>query len=199
MHRFDSKKIVVCALADVTDITTNNNASALVSVLQPDLVPQTPAKIQACNHYKMAIDDIEAPFDGLSHARVQQIEELCEFAIDWHAGERANDPAHGDMIVHCYAGISRSTAAAFVILCALNPTVSETTIARYLRQNAPSANPNRLIVSLGDRVLRRNGQMSKALQSIGRPSVAAYASPPVTLHSNLSQPLTGIDSSPAAA
>ena len=47
------------------------------------------------------------------------------------------------MVIHCYAGISRSTAAAFITLCALNPATPETLIARRLREASPSATPTR--------------------------------------------------------
>ena len=56
-------------------------------------------------------------------------EALIEFALDW-GGD-------GDMVVHCWAGISRSTAAAFTALCAINPLGYEAVIAASLRQASP--------------------------------------------------------------
>ena len=47
----------------------------------------------------------------------------------------------GPMVVHCWAGISRSTAAAFTALCAINPQVPEELIARRLREASPTAYP----------------------------------------------------------
>ena len=83
-------------------------------------------------------------------------------------------------MVHCYAGISRSTAGAFVTACALNPQRDETTIARALRAASPTATPNRRIVALADQMLGRNGRMVTAIESIG-PGMAAYASEPFRL------------------
>ncbi len=41
------------------------------------------------------------------------------------------------MVIHCYAGISRSTAAAFIATCALRPDRDEAEIARELREPRP--------------------------------------------------------------
>ena len=81
------------------------------------------------------------------------------------------------MVVHCWAGISRSTAAAYTALCAINPYASEELIARRLREASPTAFPNRLIVRLADTALGRNGRMIRAVESIGRGVVASEAVP----------------------
>ena len=57
------------------------------------------------------------------------------------------------MVVHCWAGISRSTAAAFISLCAINPDAPEELIAARLREASPTAYPNRLMVRLADAAL----------------------------------------------
>jgi predicted protein tyrosine phosphatase len=84
------------------------------------------------------------------------------------------------LVVHCYAGISRSTAGAFVTACALNPGRDEMVIARALRDASPTATPNRRIIALADRILTRNGRMVMAIEQIG-PGTAAYASEPFRL------------------
>lgn len=66
-------------------------------------------------------------------------------------------------LIHCRAGISRSTAAAFVTACALNPLADEEAIAVALRRVAPFARPNELLVRLGDSALAREGRMSAAI------------------------------------
>ena len=71
------------------------------------------------------------------------------------------------MVVHCYAGISRSTASAFAVACALNPARSEAAIARQIRQVSPFAWPNRLIVTIADKLLDRQGRMIRALDEMG--------------------------------
>ena len=70
-------------------------------------------------------------------------------------------------MVHCFAGISRSTAGAFVTACALNPKRDESEIARAIRQASPTAQPNARIVSIADRLLKRDGRMINAVEAIG--------------------------------
>jgi predicted protein tyrosine phosphatase len=71
------------------------------------------------------------------------------------------------MVVHCYAGISRSTAAAFVAACALSPKRDEVEIAARLRAASPTAYPNRRLVALADDYLGRSGRMRAAIEKIG--------------------------------
>ena len=180
MTTSEQKRLFVCGLSAVQDTVDETVAGALVSVLHPELIPETPERIASDQHFKLAIDDIEAPHNGLAHAEADHIVDLCHFARQWHT----SDPYPGTLVVHCYAGISRSTAAAFVILCALNPDMSELAIARYLRQQSTTAIPNRLIVGLGDEVLSRKGRMSKAIRTIGSGSCTDTARP-FALQANL--------------
>ncbi|MBV9556017.1 MAG: hypothetical protein JO254_02955 [Pseudolabrys sp.] len=84
------------------------------------------------------------------------------------------------MVVHCYAGISRSTAAAFVAACALNPGRDEMQIAQAIREASPTATPNARIVSIADRLLGRRNRMVRAIESIG-PGTMAYEGHPFSL------------------
>jgi predicted protein tyrosine phosphatase len=81
------------------------------------------------------------------------------------------------MVVHCFAGISRSTAAAFTAACALNPERDEMQIARAIRDASPTAMPNIRIVSIADRMLRRNGRMVRAVEALGRGQEAMEGHP----------------------
>jgi predicted protein tyrosine phosphatase len=84
------------------------------------------------------------------------------------------------MVVHCFAGISRSTAGAFVAACALNPRRDEAAIAWQLRRLSQTASPNRRIVSIADRMLGRSGRMIDAVETIG-PGLSAYEGDPFQL------------------
>ena len=47
----------------------------------------------------------------------EHVADLVQFALDWDR--------KAPLLIHCWAGISRSTAAAFITLCALNPQADE--------------------------------------------------------------------------
>ncbi len=161
--------IHVCSLARLHDIVDETGASHVVTLLRDiDLVTR-PARVAPDNHLIIHVDDITCPQEGYTHACEEHIEDLIDFVQAWDR----NAP----MVVHCYAGISRSTAGAFAAACALNPQRDETAIAQALRRASPTAMPNALIVSLADRVLGRSGRMVEAVQAIGPGMMAIQADP----------------------
>ena len=80
------------------------------------------------------------------------------------------------LLIHCWAGISRSSAAAFAMACDRNPGF-ERDIAVELRRRSPSATPNRLMVRLADDLLERDGRMVDAIDAIGRGAEAREGEP----------------------
>jgi len=72
------------------------------------------------------------------------------------------------LLIHCHAGVSRSTAAAYITACALRPPGEEVALAAHLRAACPEATPNALMVRLGDKALGRGGAMRAAIAGIGR-------------------------------
>ena len=84
------------------------------------------------------------------------------------------------LVVHCWAGISRSTAAAFVSVCALRPERDEREIAWAIRRASPTAMPNIRIVTFADAMLQRKGRMVAAVEAIGR-GVECYEGHPFRL------------------
>ena len=81
------------------------------------------------------------------------------------------------LVIHCYAGISRSTASAFAAVCALNPGRDEMSVARQIRKASPTAFPNRRIVALADQALERKGKMLLALDAMGPGSMEVAGQP----------------------
>ena len=72
------------------------------------------------------------------------------------------------ILIHCWAGISRSTATAYITACVHNPDADEHAIAQALRDASPTATPNRRFIALADAALGRNGRMKAAIEAIGR-------------------------------
>jgi len=107
----------------------------------------------------LSMDDIAQAIDGYELPAEAHVTRLIEFVTGW---DRA-----APMVVHCYAGISRSTAAAFTAACALNPKRDEAEIANAIRSASPTAQPNARIVGIADRLLSRNGRMVRAVEDLG--------------------------------
>jgi predicted protein tyrosine phosphatase len=120
--------------------------------------------VAEANHLILGMDDIAVPMDGYVLPGDDHVTRLIAFVRGW---ERAKP-----MVVHCYAGISRSTAGAFVAACALNPRRDEAVIAQEIRRASRTATPNARIIAIADRLLDRNGRMIAAIEAIGRGEMA---------------------------
>ncbi len=164
-----SASVHVCPLRLVPEILKRTDAQHLVSAINADLMPMTPEAIAADRHLKLGMHDIVEPRPGLVCPGPEHISELLEFVHSWDRRE--------PMLIHCYAGISRSTAAAFIALCALNPDASEDLIASRLRLSSETACPNRLFIALADKMLGRDGRMITAVGRMGRGTPADECSP----------------------
>jgi predicted protein tyrosine phosphatase len=161
--------IHVCSLSRLHQTVLDTGARHVVTLLKDTDLVQRPECILQDNHLILGMDDINEPLDGYVVPADDHVTELLTFVRGW---DRANP-----MVVHCYAGISRSTAGAYVAACALNPSRNELTIAQELRRISATASPNLRIVAIADRMLGRSGRMSAAIETIGRGMTAYEANP----------------------
>ncbi len=161
--------IHVCSLSRLYATVDETGARHIVTLLRLTDRVERPKHIAADNHLVLAVDDISEPMEGYSVPGEEHVARLIEFAGAW---DRATP-----LVVHCFAGISRSTAGAFVAACAINPGRNELEIAQAIRRASRTAQPNARIVSIADRLLKRNGRMVHAIESLGPAHVATEGIP----------------------
>jgi predicted protein tyrosine phosphatase len=159
--------IYVAPLSLVETTVADANVSHLVTLINGETLISTPPSIVPDRHLRLAMNDICEPQPGLVLPCETHVADLITFAREWDR--------QAPLLIHCWAGISRSTAAAFISLCALNPEGSEIELARALRRASPTAYPNRLLVALADEILTRDGRMINAVEEIGRGEIAEEA------------------------
>jgi predicted protein tyrosine phosphatase len=157
--------ITVCPFHAVSRLVDAGDITHVMSLLGPDTPHLTLERLQPKCHLQLTFHDITEPLDGFTAPQREHVEEILDFARSWQ-------PPAG-LLIHCWAGISRSTAAAFTAMCALNPDDDEAEIAWTLRHMSPTASPNRLMVRFADDLLGRRGRMIAAVDAIGR-GVQAY-------------------------
>jgi len=159
----------VCPLSRLTETVTATRASHVVSLMGAGAVVERPAGITAERHLFIGVSDIVEPLEGYVLPAAEHIERLLGFVQAWGR--------ESPLVFHCWAGISRSTAAAYIAACALAPERDEAGIALDLREASPSATPNPRFVALADDLLGRRGRMVDAIRSIGRGAEAMEGTP----------------------
>lgn len=150
-------KIWVSSLDKVHVIAARTRPERVVSLLGATPFPDIPGYDEG-RHHRLEVDDIRQPEDGRATPNAARIEPMIEFLKRW----RREEP----LLVHCWAGISRSTATAFVAACLHNPEADESDIAAAIAHASPTAYPNTLIVSIADDILGRRGRMADAAAAL---------------------------------
>ncbi len=152
-------RLLVIPLSALDESIAAHRPSHLVSLLSPQHMIATPEGFAAERHLKLGVNDVADPSAGEHPPSRGHIDALLEFSRGWDA--------RSPLMVHCWAGISRSMASAFTILCDRLGPGREIEIARAMRRRAPHAAPNALLVTHADAALGRGGAMIAALNSMG--------------------------------
>ncbi len=153
-------RVHVCSLARIDETAHAIGARSMVTLINVGTPVTRPACIPADRHLFIGMSDIAQPLPGHVAPDVEHVETLLSFVRAWDRRE--------PLLVHCWAGVSRSTAAAFVTACALNPARDEKEIASAIRAASPTATPNPRFVAMADGMLGRGGRMVAAVETIGR-------------------------------
>ena len=124
------------------------------------------------HHLALRFNDITAPMAGHVAPSADTVRVILAFGERWRAAATG-----APLLVHCFAGISRSTAAAYMLACAFSPRGREEALARALRTASPTATPNSLMVALADDLLDRRGRMIASVEALGRGVFAAEGAP----------------------
>ncbi len=168
--------LVICSFADACERA--RDFDAVISIESPGAAvgngqlqrfrkPTEPAHLVLCFH------DIEDAAQATPPQR-QHVADGLAFART-HAGRR--------LLIHCFAGISRSTALAYAILVDRHRAqADESALLERLLALRPQACPNRLMVRYADALLGRDGRMIAAVED--HPTIIAtrrrnFSPPPV--------------------
>jgi predicted protein tyrosine phosphatase len=156
----DTSMILVTPLSAVEETIHLYRPSHLVTLLSPEHMIETPDGFDPARHLRLSVNDVAEAWGADMPPEPHHVDKLLTFGRTWNAD--------APMLVHCWAGISRSMAAAYILLNDRMGPGFEEKIARRMRALAPHAFPNPLLVSYADKALSREGRMIEAVRAIGR-------------------------------
>jgi predicted protein tyrosine phosphatase len=135
--------------------------SHVLSILDPGM-PEPPAFGSYGEHERLELrfHDIIEERAGMIAPQRADVERVLQFGRDLLAEPRTS--AH--LLVHCYAGISRSTASMILMLTQARPDRPAAEAMAQVRGIRPQAWPNLRIIEMGDALLGRNGEIVSAVR-----------------------------------
>lgn len=161
--------IVVSSLREAQEQIERHGASHVVSILGPETPHRNFDGIEQGRHLQLTFHDIALAAEGMLAPQAGHLDTLVTFYRGWDRS--------APMLIHCWAGVSRSTAAAYIAKCMFEPKRDEEDIAWELREASPSATPNPRMIAMADELLGREGRMQKAIAEIGRGEDAFEGTP----------------------
>lgn len=145
----------------------------IVSFLDPDFdADEHFVSLAGIERSEFRFHDLIEPGDDTILPERDAIETLLTL------GDALHDRAPGAVLVHCHAGISRSTAAAAILMAQYNPG-REAEVCERLLAIRPQAWPNSRMIRFADELLERDGALVGAVETIyrnaaaGRPDLVA--------------------------
>ena len=147
--------LTVCGLEEL-DGHSARGVTHVLSILDPDW-PDPEAFGAFAPHHRATFrfHDVIEPIPGMIAPEEANVAAILAFARD------AGDVSH--LLIHCHAGISRSTAAMLMILAQALPHESEDAAAARLANIRPQAWPNSRMIAFADELLGREGRLIAAL------------------------------------
>jgi predicted protein tyrosine phosphatase len=157
-------RITVCGLDELA-VHCQARVSHVLSILDPEWpVPEAFGTFGEHEKLELRFHDVIEEGPGVVVPTAIHIEQLLAFGRG--LGREPATDAH--LLVHCHAGVSRSSASMALLIAQAMPDRSGDAIFADILRIRPQIWPNLRIVEIGDRALRRNGNLIAAAQSVYR-------------------------------
>lgn len=159
--------IIISSLAGASEAFRDHKPQRVISLLSEEEQAPHFAGLDPERHLLLYVDR-ESCCETISRAAHERAREIIDFVRRWDGD--------GDLLIHCNRGVSRSTAAAYIVLCMKAPQEQESALMKRLRAAAPHADPCPLLIDYADEILGREGRMTDALDEL-RPPCPALSAP----------------------
>lgn len=156
--------ITVCGIEELSG-HCGTGASHVLSILDPDFpVPEAFGAFGEHEKVELRFHDIIDETPGLLAPQLADVERILSLG----AGLRAEPRPSAHLLVHCHAGVSRSTAAMALILAQALPETPADAVLAQVHAIREKAWPNLRLIEIGDAMLRRNGTLVAAAHALYR-------------------------------
>jgi predicted protein tyrosine phosphatase len=159
----------VCSKSQVHQRVKEVDATHLITMLDPDDHIYKPSTIPIENHLFLKFEDCEFP-DNPRAPRIEHCQRILDFG--------AKFPSDSITVVHCFAGLCRSTTAALALWLQRNGATDLAGARAWLAEDRPQAMPNLLMAKHFDQLLNLNGQFLDLCKRINDERVALIRSGP---------------------
>ena len=154
--------VTICGIPEL-DRFRDASVTHVLSILDPhEPDPEALQRYGAHRRLLLRFDDVVAPYTGFQAPAQSDVERLLEFGAQLPA--EAHD---GHLLIHCHAGVSRSTAAAGIVMAQHNPGRERDAFLAILELR-PHGWPNSRMVEFADRLLGRGGALNEGLVAYRR-------------------------------
>ena len=155
-NRLTPFRVSICGLDEIAAFA-DQDVSHVLSILDP-AYPEPTAFASFPEHVRVTLrfDDIIADVPTMQAPTVEDMRQILAL------GESMAGDSVRHLLVHCHAGVSRSTAAVAVLLSQVNPDL-DAEIFDHIYTIRQKSWPNSLMVRLGDSLLGRDGRLVGAM------------------------------------
>jgi predicted protein tyrosine phosphatase len=155
-------QVTICGI-DELGFHWEAGVTHVLSILDPGWPePEALGAFDAHRRLELRFHDVIEAGPGWIAPERRDVEQLLTFGRDLTEARGTH------LLIHCHAGVSRSTAAATLILAQTHPDrPAEEALLTVVRQR-PRAWPNLRILELGDALLGRRGQIINAVRAYYR-------------------------------
>jgi predicted protein tyrosine phosphatase len=159
-------KVTICGIPELVQHSSAGVSHVLSIIDSHEPRPMALDDFPGIDHELIRFDDVVAEYPGFEACTPAHIEKVLEF------GERVHAVADSHVLVHCHAGISRSTAAAAILMCQHAPGHEEAAFLKLI-QLRKHGWPNTRMVEFADALLRRDGALLRGLLAYRRELIKA--------------------------
>jgi predicted protein tyrosine phosphatase len=163
-------RITVCGIDELA-YHRDASASHVLSILDPAWpVPEVFGEFGEHEKLELRFHDVIEDVAGMLAPQPDDVLRLLTFGRDLLA--EPSETAH--LLVHCHAGISRSTAAMALILALARLDLPPEAIMAEILRIRPKAWPNLRILEIGDTLLRGGPALTKAVGAVYREQMLRF-------------------------